>query len=518
MKLAAAFAGLSLIALAACSGGGTRTVPPALSTTTGSPRTATATLALNASGGTQTLPPVGGVSTTVVLPANTAPGGTVLYVTVSTGQPAGMPPIPASSSSAFVYYTFTASNDVTLNSAPSFNVTLSNAPQNHGNFYAWSYGAAQGWYDWGSVSVSGAVIRFGGSARALSLKKGAQLLIVPFTAQVGASCPTPSPPPPPPSPSPSPTAAPTFPPASVPHFTSVSLPQHFEPNQINDNGVIAGNYLDPKSGSRLPAMYKNGQLQLLPMLPGSYQGLANGINDKGQIVGAAFFTDGSSEAVLYSDGHVYGLHAVGEALSINERSIIAGFVLGSFGERAVLFDASTCEPISFPLSGSQYTFSVANRINDSGNYVGEFETSSNPNRQPYIGNGLTIVALSFDGDALDINSDGDIVGDIGPINGPPIPFIRDHATGALKFPLLPGYPHGRAVGINDLGEVVGDAYGNTYSGFVYENGMIGSMQEVAGNALLEPLDVNNKGQIIAYDNSVVPDHGFPPAVLLTPRK
>jgi probable HAF family extracellular repeat protein len=504
-----------LLIITACSGGvnSSPNLPPQ------NPAAAqTVTVALQASGIAQTLPAVDGVSTSLTVPANNAPSGTMLSVTVSNSPIPGMPALPASRSKAFVYYGVTSSADATLNGLPALRVTLPSAPHDQGQFYAWAYSATQGWTDWGTVTVSGSTLTFGGTSKPILLNKGVQLTIVPFTASAGLSCACPSPSPTP-SPAPSPTFTPspvqTFSPSNMPHYRFVPLPPDFKPVEINDNGLIAGTVdtLEPgQINTTGKAALYNGHLHFLGTLPGDTQSFAYGINDKNQVVGYSY-SPSSTRAVLYSDGHVYDLHAPGAARSINNDGLIAGddirVVSQTVRVTVALFDAGTCTPILYPFSDLPYSESRVGRLNDAGQYVGFFTiTTGQVNvRNAYVASGTAIHPLGV-GEANDINNHGDIVGFRVAFPSPPMPFIRNGANGAITVPVLPGFSSGEAVAINDAGQVVGNSYvyvaegpGSKQAAFFYQSGKIASLEQISGKPDLAPIDINNRGEIVVYDIS-----------------
>jgi hypothetical protein len=186
---------LFALSLAACGGGGGGS--PAINPVpeSSSPAGNTAKSIAFASAGTaQALPEVGGITSNIVLPSNNAPSGAQLNVAVSTTAPQALPQIPAGNPLAVAYFTMTPSTDVTMNGSPKVSMTLSAAPKNQGQFYAWLYDtSAKTWLDLASITVQGTQVVFGGTNTTLKFKRGVQYLAIPFSAVPNASCPTPSP-------------------------------------------------------------------------------------------------------------------------------------------------------------------------------------------------------------------------------------------------------------------------------------------------------------------------------------
>jgi uncharacterized membrane protein len=131
-------------------------------------------------------------------------------------------------------------------------------------------------------------------------------------------------------------------------------------NDINDNGQIVGNFTNG-------FLYSNGVSSNPGTLPGAlwYEGLS--INEAGDIAGRAMFPNGS-HAFAYIAGAMLDL-GPGEATGINELGQVVGnFSGGFFGFRPFLFSSGALydleEVIGYPLNW-------AAAINDSGQITGE---------------------------------------------------------------------------------------------------------------------------------------------------
>jgi probable HAF family extracellular repeat protein len=111
-------------------------------------------------------------------------------------------------------------------------------------------------------------------------------------------------------------------------------------NQINDRGQVVGaaetTALDPTCATptltRLPALWENGVIHKLPVMPGDDSAVANAINESGQAVGISVgtCTGSPAHAVLWEHGKVTGLGSLGgtafdEATSINNQGQVVGF-------------------------------------------------------------------------------------------------------------------------------------------------------------------------------------------------
>jgi hypothetical protein len=234
--------------LAACGGGGGGGPQNALPAAPRQPGDVTASVALSSAGTAQNLPAVSGIHTSITLPANNAPSGK-LNVTLSTTATSQDPQIPAGNAQAFLYVAMATSSDVTLNGSPKVAMTLPQAPKSQGQFYAWLYDvSSKSWLNLAPITVQGAQMTFGGTNKTLTMKQGAQYLIIPFTAEQFISCPTPGP-----TPTPSPTPTPTPPPAiSGKWFDAIT--------DTNGNNA-AFNTFDEQTGKQLATLnlgYPNG--------------------------------------------------------------------------------------------------------------------------------------------------------------------------------------------------------------------------------------------------------------------
>ncbi|HKU68934.1 MAG TPA: hypothetical protein VJP85_14260 [Candidatus Baltobacteraceae bacterium] len=201
---AAAFAVAALI-LSGCGGSGEGKTTGAVPLPVQSGASAkTARLSLNATGTPQSLPSIGGISSSILLPANNAASNATLAITLSTSAPPVRNGIPAKSAQGLLYFTMQPSGNTTFDGAPKIAMTMPSAPQSQGAFYAWIYNVStRTWTDFGSMTVSGTQVTFGGATQKLTLDANAQYVVVPFTAAPFASCPTPGP-----TPTPTPTPVP----------------------------------------------------------------------------------------------------------------------------------------------------------------------------------------------------------------------------------------------------------------------------------------------------------------------
>ena len=106
---------------------------------------------------------------------------------------------------------------------------------------------------------------------------------------------------------------------------------------INDHGQAVG-YVTSPDGSTIYASIwqKNGEVTYLPVLPGDGAAFATGINNKGQVVGSTFNSQGWSHGFLWQDDVLTDLNTlisedsnlfIIAASNINERGQISGMAM-----------------------------------------------------------------------------------------------------------------------------------------------------------------------------------------------
>jgi probable HAF family extracellular repeat protein len=105
----------------------------------------------------------------------------------------------------------------------------------------------------------------------------------------------------------------------------------------NNRGQIVGFVSSPDGSTLYGALWQNGTLTKLVLLPGDFGGLASGINNKGQVVGSNFDSNFDwSHAFIWQDGAMTDLNTLLPASSnlfatmankINERGQISGMAI-----------------------------------------------------------------------------------------------------------------------------------------------------------------------------------------------
>lgn len=305
---------------------------------------------------------------------------------------------------------------------------------------------------------------------------------------------------------------------------------------------------------------------------GGANSIATALNEKGQVVGWAEALDYSSPATartvehafLYDSGGMTDIHSLGslysKAWGINENGVVVGdFFTENYGWGAFLFDGSQTSAIpdlrsaydvndsgqiagNTALSPVLYsdgvvtglrTFDqgmpsgVARRLNNSGQIVGQADTTSYDNYghkiyHAFLSNGNAMTDLGTLGGyysvANDVNNNGIVVGSAetgGYVFSRRISHAFLYSNGSMvDLGTLPGSASSYAIAINDNGVIVGEA--DNGHAFIYRNG---NMLDL--NDLVDPLsgftidmatDINNSGQIAATGCNAEGCH----ALLLTP--
>jgi probable HAF family extracellular repeat protein len=251
------------------------------------------------------------------------------------------------------------------------------------------------------------------------------------------------------------------------------------PTGINNSGEIVSGVI--VGGVYVPAIFDSntGKIRLIGSLGGvtnfGFNGVATSINSAGHAVGYSYLDASNRHAFLYKNGVLSDIGSFGGysgALAINDQDVIAGFASDQSNGTARAFVFSNgvmteLDPSGIPLE------SYANGINNSGQVVGEFLTTSQDSFHAFLYSGGTFTDLGFAGspetNASAINDQGQIVGGTliaYQVVCPPTMCIqyKPHAfvykNGALVdlnrlIPQNSGWELSWAFGINNNGNIVG---------------------------------------------------------------
>jgi len=298
----------------------------------------------------------------------------------------------------------------------------------------------------------------------------------------------------------------------------------FEPLGLTDAGQVTGSY-QPPGGLGQPAYWQNGQMTLLPLLPGTVSGGARNGNSLGHLVGdcLSLRTNGTyaSHACLWTHGVVQALLEVpgtdeSSAWAINDAGTITGNVYTGGNPEAVVWSGNAVTKLTPPMVGAH---TRAQAINSFGQVAVTWTRPEVPSSQfdfyprparwtPDVPNGTTgsMVVLDFMyyAWANDIGSSGVVCGasalePVTWVGSAKVPIPYSHIDYYNKY--------GYAYGINEAGAVVGDLEDDAFSTvpFVWDaqygtrdlNTLLASSTTYAypGN-LCNGHAINNAGQIL----------------------
>ncbi len=251
-----------------------------------------------------------------------------------------------------------------------------------------------------------------------------------------------------------------------------------EATAINSSGEVCGWFGAEAYTSSRPCLWQSGKVRDLGVVAGCTFGRANSINDKGQIVGVSYNSNGSARgeqlACLWQNGKPVCLNLSldeeeSEAVGINNKGQVAGRFNWMRDYKAFYHDGRSNQAEELPnLKGLWWG---ANAVNDAGQVVGQADIG--PETTP--GYGYVSHACLWQGGkandlgtlgggksmAMSINRSGQIVG---------WSFINDNPKYELRaflwqkgkmsdlnatLPTNSGWILEQANGINDKGQIVG---------------------------------------------------------------
>jgi probable HAF family extracellular repeat protein len=239
-------------------------------------------------------------------------------------------------------------------------------------------------------------------------------------------------------------------------------------NGINNNGQIVGEYYANAvgGGTVLHAfVYNNGAMTDITKTPPGYangSGRATAINDNGQVVGETSFYGAASytHGFLYQGGTYTDLGALSNAPSYASAINSSGQIVGS------------AYPNGYTGTGAEYVHAFL--------YQGGVMSDINPR--------------SGEGFAAAINSAGVIAGGVN-VGGEYRGFINDHGV-VTEYSTL-----GFLKDINDLGQTVGlgiTADESAVVATIWNNGVATNIGTLGQDSLSMANAINNKGQVVGY--------------------
>jgi probable HAF family extracellular repeat protein len=233
-------------------------------------------------------------------------------------------------------------------------------------------------------------------------------------------------------------------------------------NDINTSGQVVG--YDTVNGYSAAFEYENGtMLNLKNLSVNVIATSANGINSAGEVVGnAAFINNPDSDSLggfLYANGEIQGSplnvsyyptgYITGNSYAINDSGDIAGVGYDypdSLAACAAVYSNGNIQPF-----GTSIT--VATAINSSGHAIGQTYQNVPPSSFLFVNGSVTPLTLSASQYADALNDEDQVVGTIGSDAA-----LFDDGTTTDLNTLIPGnsgWALENATAINDLGQIVG---------------------------------------------------------------
>jgi probable HAF family extracellular repeat protein len=258
------------------------------------------------------------------------------------------------------------------------------------------------------------------------------------------------------------------------------------------------------------------ELTDLGALPGAHPGgIANAINDRGEVVGSAANSNGLVRPFLYRNGTMTDPGSAagwGEAVAINN----AGQILTheSAGSEHRSFLIGTNGVIDLSAQAGQWVSAMS--LNKAGVVVGVTSPGDNQYSAFMWSNGvftvLGVPAGTLTSVATDINKRGVIAGKI---TVPPAPaylnseravLFRNGDASVLRLPA--GAVGSVAKAINFRGQIAGDAYYSPDAdgqsrAFVFYGGKPLSIGTLHGDRISNASDINNAGQVVGISQDLV---------------
>ena len=250
---------------------------------------------------------------------------------------------------------------------------------------------------------------------------------------------------------------------------------------INESGQAAGQAWNLGTTPQAVA-WSRGAITTLATQNTRPSGNAVGINGQGIVAGnTASFFGGGSQAVVWQGLDVTPLSNAGGnssvATGLNDAGLVTGYVegiSGTFNPQAVVWQGSTATLL--PNLTSSYAYSIANAVNQAGVVVGAANTGISGYIRAVVWRNGEVFALPAIGDAdmaRDINDLGVVVGSKDYNGGRHRAALWDTRTGMstdLNLLLGAGFLPADitlidAMGINNLGDIVGRSYNSTTGNF-----------------------------------------------------
>jgi probable HAF family extracellular repeat protein len=301
-------------------------------------------------------------------------------------------------------------------------------------------------------------------------------------------------------------------------YTVLELSAAGVPHRLNNLGDVAGRAGDSASGETQAAIWNHGRLKKLGKLVGGDYSSASGINDTGEVAGAANIAKAIVPFVWTPKG---GLRPVpllfgdncGKAFGINKYGHVVGYSSGPNGRKAFLWTRSADVHNLGVLPGGDH--SSACEINDIDEVAGTSGSAAGERAVLWTKTGdvrdLGTLPGYESSEASAINNNGDVVGYSKGPRGVRA-FLWTQASGMQDLGALSGGNSSQALGINDMGAVVGSSTSSSGDrAFIWtkQAGMrdLNSAASVTpGVVFVEAHAINNAGQILVMGSPMDESH------------
>jgi probable HAF family extracellular repeat protein len=283
---------------------------------------------------------------------------------------------------------------------------------------------------------------------------------------------------------------------------------------LNNRGEVVGYSFQGDDYQAFRYSYPNKSMTDVGSLGGKLNA-ACAINDASQVTGYSQDGNGNLLAFIFSpNAQIASLGTLdgastSEAFGINNSGAVVGdSQSGNQNHRPVLFSNGSVQDLGLGASNEADALETAYAINDSGQIVGRHSAGNNAFHAFLYSNGNTTdfgTLGGANGEALAINKNGQVVGDSDTANGPAHAFLFN---GSLKdLGTLPDFNTASfARGINNSGDVVGESdSADQKRAFLYTKGHMLELDRLAENlkesgfvSLDVAYGINDKGWIVGY--------------------
>jgi probable HAF family extracellular repeat protein len=228
-----------------------------------------------------------------------------------------------------------------------------------------------------------------------------------------------------------------------------------------------------------------------------YHGAAAGINDRGDVVGAARAASGEVRAVMWRDGHLVDLGLPGTggyAVAVNDRGDVVGAYAGADGgEHAYLWRHATVTRLG---TGPRFT---VRDINDRGIVAGSVLDRPEAPTAVVWRRGTFVNLAGPDAEATSVNERGQVVGWSNVTPGNQLRAVRWEHDSTTNLGVLPGGTGSAAVSINNRGQILGWSEDRRprRTAFLWENGVLIDLSARGVPVDSVPIALNDHGGILA---------------------